>query len=146
MWHGGLGVFFEIEVTPPTEAAKSSSALLPESFGDRQDYVLAQKCLNVHIWNLYLSMYTVYLYWHRYAYIYICYIYIVDPENAHPKTQFIKNTPKKLIKSACFSCASDSLLSFSSSCWLWHPKSHRMDDLQSRTAENPKIGGYPLGN
>lgn len=42
-------MFFEIEVTPPTEAAKSSSALLPESFGDGQDYVLAQKSLNVHI-------------------------------------------------------------------------------------------------
>ena len=61
-------------------------------------------------------MYTAYLF---YMYIYIYTVYIrytlVDPEN--------NNSPQK-IGLACFSCASDSLFSVSSSCRIGQKKSN----------------------
>lgn len=98
------------------------------------------KVLNVHIWNQYLSMYTVYLYWHTDIYIYMLDI-PCRPWKCTSKNPIHLSRPKNLIKFACFSCASDSLLSFSSSWQNLAPKSNRIVDLQAN-GWNPKIDGF----
>ena len=146
VWPGGLGVFF----WDRGDATNRSSEVF-FCTASRVSWWRSRLCSSTKIFKCaYLKSVSIYVYCvsiltQIYIYMYARYtlwtlkMHIQKPNS--PKTR-----PKNLIKFACFSCASDSLLSFSSSSWLWHPKSHRMDDLQSRTAENPKIGGYPLVN
>ena len=135
MWQGGLGT----EKLKQRSLLHSFQSLLmnvktmfyPQHLEMCISEICIYRCiLRIYFINIYI--YTVYI---RYT--------LVDPENAPSKHH--NNSPQK-IGLACFSCASDSLFSFSSSCRIGQKESNKIDEIKGFLATPPPKGNQWLIN